>query len=65
MVFGSLSAPDRAPHGEVSASRWAVTLTTLPGLALALAATDIIGTIEDTVAMFLAGMATCGVLGGF
>jgi SSS family solute:Na+ symporter len=61
MVFRSLPAADRV----VFVSRWAVTVTTLLGLAMALAATDIIGYIKDMVALFVAGMAVCGVLGRF
>ena len=61
MVFGKLPAPQRV----VFVSRWAVTVTTLLGLAMALAATDIIGYIKDMVALFVAGMAVCGVLGRF
>jgi SSS family solute:Na+ symporter len=61
MLFRCLPAPDRV----VFVSRWAVTVTTLLGLAMALAATDIIGYIKDMVALFVAGMAVCGVLGRF
>jgi SSS family solute:Na+ symporter len=59
MLFRRLPAAQRV----VSISRWAVTLTTLLGLAMALAATDIIGYIKDMVALFVAGMSVCGVLG--
>lgn len=61
MVFRDLPRPDRV----VSISRWAVTVTTLLGLAMALAATDIIGYITNMVAMFVTGMAVCGVMGRF
>lgn len=59
MVFRRLPAADRV----VTISRWAVTATTLLGLTMALAATDIIGYIKDMVALFVTGMTVCGVLG--
>lgn len=59
IVFRRLPAADRV----VTISRWSVTITTLLGLAMALAASDIIGYIKDMVALFVTGMTVCGVLG--
>ncbi len=59
MVFRKLPAPGRV----VLVSRWAVAITTLLGLAMALAATDLVGYIENMVALFVSGMTICGVLG--
>lgn len=59
MLFGHVPKADRV----VFLSRIALAVTTLLALLMAFSADTILGFIERMVALFIAGMAVCGVLG--